>query len=121
MKQDMRTFFSTQTAADNLTSYRVVHLLIKNEYPIIFFSFFFSWLRTQIPISLERIDLNNIDVSRAIALMRTTFLGSQYVYWVSGIPQLEKKKAQQLRDFIQTYNGPHILIVVDDQEYTSQS
>jgi hypothetical protein len=121
MKQDIRTFFSTQTNANNLISYRIVHLLIKDEYPIIFFSYLFSWLRRQTTVSLERIDLSCIDVSRAIALMQTTFLGNQHLYWLSGITQLEKKKAQELRDFIQSYNGPHILIVIDDQEYKSQS
>lgn len=121
MKQDIRTFFSTQNIAHTLLSYRIIHLLIKDECPIIFFSYFFSWLRAQVSFSLERIDLNVVDISRAIALMQTTFLGTRYIYCLSGIMQLEKRKAQELRDFINAYKGPHILIVIDDQEYKDQT
>jgi hypothetical protein len=84
--------------------------------PSYFFSQLHARMRIQSQLPVERIACDQEEMASIINKCATTFLGQTYIYWLYGSELLSEQDSSTLMSYLQTYQGPHILIIVAQNE-----
>ena len=80
------------------------------EYPLLFFSNLFSFLRNN-QFHVETIDCSGKTFASLCAQFETTFLGKQVIYWLGNSTELDNKIQKKLVAYLAQYKGPHKLVI----------
>jgi len=94
---------------------KLVLCFFGKEYPLIFFSYLFSFLQ-KYNHRVERVDIAGVDFSLIKAHISTMSFNGQMIYWLHGIHTLTAKKQQEWLLYVQLYTGPHILLFFSTEE-----
>lgn len=65
---------------------------------------------------IESIDVSKCSLATVLSQCQTSFLGSSLIYWLRGFFDIEKKYRHTLVDYLNSYQGPHQIIVFMTQE-----
>jgi hypothetical protein len=79
----------------------------QDNYPLLFFSLLFSWLRKEQSLRIVSIDVEHQKESLMQAQLETSFLGSSLFYWLGNFSKYSKKMQNQWIAYLQKYQGPH--------------
>lgn len=91
-----------------------VYALTCKEYPALFATRLLNLVRTHSPV--HTLALEDIEINSAAAQLATSFLGQTAVYWLGFSGVLDTKKKQWLTQLLKTYEGPHQLIVICEDQ-----
>ncbi len=103
------SYLLSGTLFQSTPSASVVAIRYADVYPIFLSQLLCSRVREQ--VQLQRIDLPTYDLDAFILAAQTTFLGQTFWYWITGVDELSEKKRALFFRFLQSYSGPHTLIV----------
>lgn len=109
----LRPFIDIVLAQKPLSSYQVI-LFQAKQYPLLFFTALQSQLKKQ--SALEIIDLEQEDSNQVFIRLETSFLGQSLIYWLKNSHLLEEKAKNRLRNYLDAYQGPHILVAFFSDE-----
>ncbi len=81
-----------------------------SEYPLLFFSFLFKFLKQYQPNLVEIITITDSNLQNLYLRFATSFLGQKRVYWLHDVTILERKKLKDFLSYASSYNGPHTIV-----------
>lgn len=95
----------------------VVQFKLKQEYPLLFFSLFFSRL------SKHNKQIIFLDLTQSsgdlLAQLESSFLGASKIYWLGFIDELPKAALQTWSEYLRRYTGPNQLLYASCQDISS--
>lgn len=102
----LQQFISSLQSSQSIQTYPVIYF-IGQEYPALFFSQLFDYVRQQKPV--QRIDPTMVPMQEVIASLEMSFLGNEHIAWLGNVGELEPKMQKQVFVYSGTYVGPHKL------------
>lgn len=88
---------------------------VGKHYPLLFFSWFLSHIRTQETQCIS-LDVMSAEESHIKAQLETSFLGQKSVYWLGDLTLLSAAKKRSWIGYMQQYAGPHTILFFLDEE-----
>lgn len=82
----------------------------QKEFPLLFFSLYFTWLKKNVSSPIETIDVSEYDLATIVAKLETSFLGNRVVYWLRNLSAVEEKKRLKISTYLSSYNGSNCII-----------
>ncbi len=85
----------------------------KQEIPSLFMGYCIDRLKQDYTIT--SIDLETTPFTNILSMLETSFLGMSSIYWLKNITQLDKKHKINLISYLNTYKGPHQVIIFSNE------
>ncbi len=81
----------------------------QRNYPLLFFSLLFSWLKKKKCYQIVSVDVDEQKESLIRARLATSFLGTSILYWFGNLAKLNYKTQERWVTYLQEYSGPHAI------------
>lgn len=81
----------------------------QRNYPLLFFSLLFSWLKKKECYQIVFVDVDEQKESLIRARLATSFLGTSIFYWFGNLAKLNYKIQERWITYLQEYRGPHTI------------
>lgn len=107
MQNNMNAWYTTLPALIHTPA--CVTLIVAHEYPSLLITFVLTSLKQQ-GRSITKLDVTPQTLSDIQLQLSSSFLGSNYTYWLSGVHELEAAECKQLIQFLSNYVGPHSVL-----------
>ncbi len=92
----------------------------QRNYPLLFFSLLFSWLKKQECHQIMFVDVDEQKESLIQARLETSFLGTSILYWFGNLAKLNYKTQERWITYLQEYRGPHTIafFITEDTSFS---
>lgn len=110
---DFNTALKNITTPSWIAQHRVIIFTGTKEYPILFFSLLMQHLRKQQMPPVRSVHESE-NYSNIIHRFESSFLGMSSVYWLGDMQAYDQAIREKLTAYIQTYQGPNVLMVFMD-------
>lgn len=90
--------------------------LVSEEYPLLFVQKFFKFLQEKYGIAGRTLDLAQIPLEQVQAQLAMGFFGQRFLYFLGDMSQLRATESKALLKILQSYQGPHTLLVFAGKE-----
>ncbi len=101
---------------DELFAQHSVICFTGSDYPLLFFSLFFSQLKDGQSTPVTTIDLSDMSLSTIKAHAQTSFLGMRSVYWLRAITDFDRSHQRDLIAYLREYHGPNAMALFIDKQ-----
>lgn len=105
--------------AQHFLDHSVICFVVKQEYPVLFFSLFMQRLaKDYTAITHYTIQQHN---ETLYAQLETSFLGQLRVCWLGFLDTLSKEQTEKWHSYMSVYNGPNYILYATSLEQKSES
>lgn len=117
MRLELSRFMTESQNRDFITAQSVIYFT-GSEYPSLFFMH--MRLLMQKDFLVEVIDMAQEETVVVMNRLSTSFLGNRVVYFITGIDTDSRAKGFNFFTYLESYSGPHIIVLHAPQEKLSQ-